>query len=141
MGRGSDGPVLAETKTKRRHVVDIDRDTNAALADHRGRIGASVIGEDRFVFSDDQGTTAWKPNRVTKAFGRHRRAVGLRPFRLHDLRHSWLPRCSKPGSRSWSSPAGSTTAGSTTLDRYAYAVPGSDATAATTLRATIDNGR
>ena len=30
---------------------------------------------------------------------------------------------------------------STTLDRYAYAVPGSDATAATTLRAIIDNGR
>jgi len=25
--------------------------------------------------------------RVTKAFGRHRRAGGLRQFRLHDLRH------------------------------------------------------
>jgi integrase len=39
------------------------------------------------VFSDDGGATAWKPNRVTKAFGRHRRAVGLRSFRLHDLWH------------------------------------------------------
>jgi len=42
---------------------------------------------DGFVFSDDQGVTAWKPNRVTKTFLRHRRAAELRPFRLHDLRH------------------------------------------------------
>ena len=40
-----------------------------------------------FAFSDDGGTSAWKPNRVTKAFLRHRRAAVLRPFRLHDLRH------------------------------------------------------
>ena len=40
-----------------------------------------------FVCSDADGTTAWKPNRVTKAFVRHGRAAGLRPFRLHDLRH------------------------------------------------------
>jgi integrase len=39
------------------------------------------------VFSDDHGTSAWKPNRATKAFLRHRRNAGLRPFRLHDLRH------------------------------------------------------
>jgi integrase len=39
------------------------------------------------VFSDDTGITAWKPNQVTKAFLRHRRNAGLRPFRLHDLRH------------------------------------------------------
>jgi integrase len=39
------------------------------------------------VLSDDGGTTAWKPNRVTKAFLRYRRDSGLRPFRLHDLRH------------------------------------------------------
>ncbi|HEX5924259.1 MAG TPA: hypothetical protein VFY45_10550 [Baekduia sp.] len=41
------------------------------------------------MFSDDGAIAAWKPNRVTKAFLlllRHRRAVGLRPFRLHE----WL---------------------------------------------------
>ena len=39
------------------------------------------------MFSDDDGATAWKPNRVTKAFGRYRKTFGLRSFRLHDLRH------------------------------------------------------
>jgi hypothetical protein len=29
-----------------------------------------------FVLSDDSGATAWKPNRVTKAFLRHRRDAG-----------------------------------------------------------------
>ena len=78
---GPDGPVLAATKTKRRHSVDLDADTYTLLAtladDH----------EHGFVFSDDHGANAWKPNRVTKAFLRHRRNAGLRPFRLHDLRH------------------------------------------------------
>lgn len=40
-----------------------------------------------FVSSDDGGATAWRPNRVTHAFLRRRRAARLRPFRLHDLRH------------------------------------------------------
>ena len=47
----------------------------------------AMAAPDGFVFSDDGGTAAWKPNRVTKAFLRHRRTDGLRPFRLHDLRH------------------------------------------------------
>ncbi len=42
---------------------------------------------DAYLFTDYGGVTAWKPNRVTKAFVRHRRAAGLRHFRLHDLRH------------------------------------------------------
>jgi hypothetical protein len=42
---------------------------------------------DAFVFSDDDGATAWKPNQVTESFIRHRRGAGLRAFRLHDLRH------------------------------------------------------
>ena len=78
---GPDGPVLTATKTKRRHSVDLDPETFDLLAGLRVGDGAG------FVFSDDDCVTAWKPNRVTKAFGRHRRAAGLRPFRLHDLRH------------------------------------------------------
>jgi len=78
---GPNGPTLAPTKTKRRHSVDLDPstfETLIALTDGR---------QTGFVFSDDGGVTAWKPNRVTKAFVRHRRAAGLREFRLHDLRH------------------------------------------------------
>ncbi len=83
---GPNGPELTATKTKRRHVVDLDPATFDALVDHAVDRGCQAR-PDQFVFSDDGGATAWKPNRVTKAFVRHRRAAGLRPFRLHDLRH------------------------------------------------------
>jgi integrase len=83
---GPDGPVLTATKTKRRHVVDLDRCTVDVLVDRAANRGCHAR-PGAFVFSDDGGTTAWKPNRVTKAFLRHRRDAGLRPFRLHDLRH------------------------------------------------------
>src|SRR4029453_13242699 len=77
---GPSGPVLSTTKTKRRHVVDLDPGSFAVLAAPARRAANSHGG---FVFSDDGGHTAWKPNRVTKAFLRHRRAAGLRSFRLH----------------------------------------------------------
>jgi hypothetical protein len=76
---GPDGPVLADTKTQRRHVVDLDAATVEVISAHRAVVEVLSIGEE-FVFSDDGGVTAWKPNRVTKAFGRHRRAAGLRSF-------------------------------------------------------------
>ena len=37
--------------------------------------------------ADADGHVAWKPNRVTKTFLRYQRQLGLRAFRLHDLRH------------------------------------------------------
>ncbi len=74
---GPDGPVLAASKTKRSHVVDLDPVTFAVLTS----LGPGRTG---FVFSDDGGVTALKPNRVTKAFIRCRRRAGLREFRLHD---------------------------------------------------------
>ena len=36
------------------------------------------------MFSDDDGVTAWKPNRVTKSFLRAVDAAGLRRFRRHE---------------------------------------------------------
>ena len=52
------------------------------------RTWVHALPPDGFVFSDDpHGRAAWKPNRATKSFLRARRAAGLRPFRLHDLRH------------------------------------------------------
>jgi len=93
---------------------------------------------DGFVFSDDGGVTAWKPNRVTKAFIRYRRGAGLRSFRLHDLRHFMATEMLDAGvpivvvSRRLDHRRVSTT-----LDRYAHVVPGRDAHAAVTLRQII----
>lgn len=93
---GPAGPVLAETKTKRRHTVELDETTTGVLTGYCNGRGSSV-DRDRFVFATDAGVT-WKPNWVTKAFQRHLVAAGLRPFRLHDLRHfmateSCTPEC------------------------------------------------
>jgi integrase len=130
---GPDGPVLAATKTKRRHVVDLDPSTVEVLVDLIAARGCAARAE-AFVFSDDGGATAWKPNRVTKAFLRHRRAAGLRAFRLHDLRHFMATEMLHAGvplvivSRRLDHRRVSTT-----LDKYAHAVPGGDAQAAATL--------
>jgi integrase len=128
---GPDGPVLAATKSKRRHVVDLDPASFAVLAAHAKRAGAR---RDGFIFSDDAGRTAWKPNRVTKAFLRHRRAAGLRPFALRDLRHFMATEMLQAGipivvvSRRLDH-----LRVSTTLDKYTHAVPGADAQASATL--------
>ena len=58
---GPDGPVLTTTKTKRSHVVDLDPDSFAILAKYAQ---TAMAAPDGFVFSDDGGTAAWKPNRV-----------------------------------------------------------------------------
>jgi integrase len=55
---GPDGPVLAATKTRRKHSVDLDATTCALLARHALDCGGR---DDGFVFSDDGGLTAWKP--------------------------------------------------------------------------------
>lgn len=135
---GPDGPVLAATKTKRRHVVDLDPASTEVLAAHADLVRTARGGPLRpegFVFSDDpDGTDAWKPNRVTKAFLRARRRAGLREFRLHDLRHFMATEMLHAGvplpvvSRRLDHRRVSTT-----LDCYAHAVPGGDAMAAETL--------
>jgi integrase len=134
---GPDGPVLAATKTKRRHVVDLDSGSVDVLAAHAHRVRAAsgALRREGFVFSDDlDGAAAWKPNRVTKAFLRARRRAGLREFRLHDLRHFMATEMLQAGvplplvSRRLDHRRVSTT-----LDCYAHAVPGGDAVAAQTL--------
>jgi integrase len=136
---GPDGPVLAATKTRHRHVVDLDPATADVLVNLAAERGCDA-GADSFVFTDDGGATAWKPNRVTKAFLRHRRAAGLRPFRLHDLRHFMATEMLHAGvplvivSRRLDHRRVSTT-----LDRYAHAVPGGDAQAASILWQIMQN--
>lgn len=140
---GPDGPVqaagtaAADTKTKQSHVVDLDLGTSEILAGYAATVGAPV--GNGYVFSDDGGATAWKPNRVTKAFGRYRRAVGLRSFRLHDLRHFMATQMLEAGipivtvSRRLAHRRVSTT-----LDHYAHSVPGGDAQASAILRTVIE---
>jgi len=47
--------------------VDLDPGTCDIVARYAATV-RTPVGEG-FVFSDDDGATAWKPNRVTKAFG------------------------------------------------------------------------
>jgi integrase len=132
---GPDGPTLATTKTKRAHSVDLDPHTYETLVSL-----ASGQRQCGFVFSDDGGVTAWKPNRVTKTFVRYRRAVGLREFRLHDMRHFMATEMLDAGvplpvvSRRLDHQRASTT-----LNVYAHAVPGRDAPAAQLLHRIIHN--
>jgi integrase len=142
---GPHGPVLTATKTRRCHVVDLDPGTLAVLRCYRQHCAArngGVLAGDGFLFSDDaDGAAAWKPNRVTKAFGRARAGAGLRPFRLHDLRHFMATQMLDAGvplpvvSRRLDHRRVSTT-----LDRYAHAVPGRDAFAAQTLWQLVHHG-
>ena len=138
---GPNGPVLAHTKTRRHHVVELDAQTTNVLAAHRDRRGDP--GRDGFVFSSPaDATAAWKPNWVTKAFRRAVRDAGLRPFRLHDLRHFMATEMLERGV-----PV-ATVSGrldhrrtSTTLNYYAHATPRGDRTAAETLRQALDHAR
>ena len=105
------GLVVVPTKNRVRNRVEIDAATLAELQHHRdnvdGRASAAagvVLSTDAYVFArDPEGTDPWKPNWVTKQFGRLRNANGLSGHRLHDLRHLWRPRCSTLASRSRSS--------------------------------------
>ena len=133
---GPNGPVLSDTKTSRRHQVQVDEVTLALLATRAGS------GRSGFVFSDDDGTTAWKPNRATKSFLRALDGAGIRRFRLHDLRHFMATELLQAGvALAVVSQRLDHQRKSTTLDFYAHAVPSGDAQAAEVMRSIIDNAR
>ena len=131
---GPDGPTLAATKSKRSHSVDLDLATYAALVGDRDATG--------YIFGDDGGAAAWKPNRATKTFVRYRRAAGVGEFRLHDLRHFMATEMLAAGiplpvvSRRLDHQRASTT-----LNVYAHAVPGQDAYAAQALQSIINDAQ
>lgn len=134
--QGTAGSTVAPTKTKRRHSVELSAHTYDTLIALRAD---DSVG---FVFSDDGGVTAWKPNRVTKTFIRYRRAAGCREFRFHDLRHFMATEMLNAGiplpvvARRLDHQRPSTT-----LNFYAQAVPGGDAHAAAALEALLNGGR
>lgn len=138
---GPNGPVLADTKTRRHHVVELDAQTTDVLAAHRDRCGDP--GRDGFVFSSPaDATAAWKPNWVTKALSASGARRRLRPFPLHDLRHFMATELLERGV-----PV-ATVSGrlddrrtSTPLNYYAHATPRGDRTAAETLRQAFDHAR
>ena len=133
---GPNGPVLTDTKTSRRHQVQVDHVTLALLARRAENIGSG------YVFSDDEGLTAWRPNRATKSFLRTLNAAGLRRFRLHDLRHFMATELLQAGvALAVVSQRLDHQRKSTTLDYYAHAVPPGDGHAADVIRSIIDNAR
>ncbi len=135
---GSKAPTARPWRRRRPNAGTASTSTSITFAT---LVALADDGADGFVFSDDGGVTAWKPNRVTKAFVRHRRAAGLREFRLHDLRHFMATEMLHAGiplpvvARRLDHQRPSTT-----LNCYAQAVPGADALAATTLQAIIATG-
>lgn len=87
---GPIGPVLAPTKTRRPHHLELDARTLALLRAHHDavhRAASDRVERGRFVFSADNGAHPWRPNWVTKRFIATRTAAGMDHFRLHDLRH------------------------------------------------------
>jgi integrase len=132
--QGTTGSTVAPTKTKRRHSVDVSTLTYDTL------VALREDDSSGFVFSDDGGATAWRPNWVTKTFIRYRRAAGCRDFRFHDLRHFMATEMLNAGvplpvvARRLDHQRPSTT-----LNFYAQAVPGGDAQAAETLEALLSN--
>lgn len=90
------GDELVEktTKTGNRRKVALAPDTVDALRAHRRRAAERVLAcgaslpADGYVWSFDvAGSTPWRPDLVTKRFGRLRAELGLERVRLHDLRH------------------------------------------------------
>ncbi|HET6954624.1 MAG TPA: site-specific integrase [Acidimicrobiales bacterium] len=133
---GPSGPVLAPTKTRRPHHLDLDVRTLALLRAHHSnthRAASGPVDRNHFVFSaDPDGAVPWRPNWVTKRFITIRTGAGVGSFRLHDLRHFMatemlnrhvpLPTVSGRLAHARMS---------TTLNVYAHAVPGGDRPAAT----------
>jgi integrase len=71
----------------------LDEGTAAALEEHRQRevaeretAGDAYVGRD-LIFADELGGLI-NPQRLTDAFRGHRETAGIRPGRLHDVRHS-----------------------------------------------------
>jgi integrase len=88
------GAQFSEPKTRQsRRTIDLDARTVEMLrawADEQGdeRQAWASAGEDHgLVFTREDGSPI-PPDHFSRAFRRHAMAAGLRPIRLHDLRHT-----------------------------------------------------
>lgn len=147
--QGPHGPELRPTKTHRTHRADLDAASVEVLRRHRDRAEAQARGsgvalrDAAFVFSSEpDGSRPWHPNWTTKRFIARRRATGLAPFRLHDLRHFMATQMLAAGIPIATVAQRLNHArASTTLNVYAHAIPGGDRLGAETLAAILEAGR
>ena len=133
--------VEKDTKTHQIRRVGLDEASVELLAERRergdafARAAGTTLRDDGFVFSDDPaGQEPWQPDRVTQAFGRLSRSLGLHDIRLHDLRHFAATRLLASGVdvRTVSGRLGHADA-STTLGVYAHFLQTADGAAADIL--------
>jgi integrase len=145
---GPKGPELRPTKNHRTHRADLDRGTLEVLQEHRARAesraraAGMAFVRSGFVFSSERdGSRPWQPNWVTKRFIARRRAAGVAPFRLHDLRHFMATQMLAAGIPIATVAQRLNHArASTTLNVYAHAIPGGDRLGAETLAAILEAG-
>ncbi len=94
-GRSRDALVVKDTKAGPGRRIALDADTVRLLAAHLDRceLRASQVGTrlppSAYLFSQEpDGSTPWRPSRVTEAFICLRKDLGIEGVRLHDLRHA-----------------------------------------------------
>jgi len=137
----NDRLIEKDTKTHASRRIVIDDETAQVLArrwtaaeDRATAVGTSLL-PDGFIFSDSpDGQSPWRPGRVTLAFTRLCRQMGIVGVRLHDLRHFAASRMLGAGVpvRTVAGRLGHANA-ATTLNVYAHVLESSDAEAARVL--------
>jgi len=139
------GMVLKTTKTNQERTVALDRHATATLRAWRtecARVALELGGPlGPFVFSNDLGHTAVRPDVMTHRFGALRDRLGLGHVRLHDLRHFVATQllAADVDPRTVSGRLGHART-STTLDIYAAFVPARDRDAADLLGRLLADG-
>lgn len=109
-------------------VVDAQRER----CEGRSKESGSKFSRNNFVFSgSSDGSLPWRPHRVTLAFGRLCKELGIEGVRLHDLRHFTATQMLAAGVpvKTVAGRLGHSNA-ATTLNVYAHALESSDADAA-----------
>jgi integrase len=94
IAESEDGVVEKGTKADRPYVSSLGPSTVSALQAHRQRAIEQALrigvpfGPESFVFSDDGGLTHWNLSWPSHAWKRYSAKAGVKPTRLHDLRHT-----------------------------------------------------
>jgi integrase len=149
MVHGFVGMVERGTKTHAARRIALDRDTVAALVEHRRRSAQRAedcgvgLSDGARVFSfEPDGSAPWRPDVVTNRFNKLRRKAGLDSVRLHDLRHYVATRLIAAGVpvRTVSGRLGHANA-ATTLNVYSAFVQASDRDAAELLGEMLHEAR
>jgi integrase len=94
IAESDDGVVEKGTKADRPYVSSLGPSTVSALQAHRQRAIEQALrigvpfGPESFVFSDDGGLKPWNLSWPSHAWKRYSTKPGVKPTRLHDLRHT-----------------------------------------------------